>query len=50
MAIASYEELSTFGKILYAVFRESKTIEAETVNLAATQSKITAAEKTFILG
>ena len=50
MAIASYEELSTFGKILYAAFRESKTIDATIVNMAATQYKITAAEKTFILG
>ncbi len=49
MAITTYEELSTFAKILYASYKDKKSVES-TANMAATQYKITAAEKTFILG
>lgn len=49
MAITSYEELSTFARILYAAYKAGNT-DAAKVELAGTQGKITLAEKTFILG
>ena len=49
MTISNYNDLSTFGKILYASYKAGKTAES-TVTTAKTQGKITQDEYIFITG